>query len=73
MELDTMYRSSENQLSRALHEASGTIVNTAQLAELVKDAKRLPELRVSYGGLHTCINQYPLYPFRELRYLDNVR
>lgn len=71
-----MYRSSEQQLTRALHETSGTIVDTAQLTELVKDAKRLPELRVIFlvcGGLHECINQCPSYPFRELRYLDDVR
>lgn len=46
MELDNLYRSSEQQLTRAVHEASETTVDTANLAELVKDAKRLPELRV---------------------------
>lgn len=46
VELDTLYRSSEQQLTRALHETSETTVDTANLTELVKDAKRLPELRV---------------------------
>lgn len=49
VELDTLYRSSEHQLSKAVQETSGTTVDTANLTELVKDAKRLPELRV--GGV----------------------
>lgn len=46
LELDSLYRSSEQQLTKASHEASETTVDTTSLAELVKDAKRLPELRV---------------------------
>ena len=46
MELDTLYRSSEQQLNRVLQEAGGVAVDTAVTAELIKDAKRLPELRV---------------------------
>ena len=46
MELDTSYRWSEQQLTPAQQENSRQAVDTSQHAELIKDAKRLPELRV---------------------------
>lgn len=44
-ELDTLYRSSEQQLKKA-EQGEKPAIDTAQLAGLVRDAKQLPELRV---------------------------
>ena len=47
-ELDTLYRSCEDQLRQVLCETSaGSGVDTTLITGLIKDAKLLPELRVS--------------------------
>ncbi len=44
-ELDALYRSSEQQLKKA-EQGRKPAINTDQPAELIKDAKKLPDLRV---------------------------
>ena len=72
MELDTSYRWSEQQLMPAQQESSRQAVDTTQHTELIKDAKRLPELRVrdAYTGQVTM--DY-LVPYSGWRYLGGVR
>ena len=44
-ELDTLHRSSEQQLKK-VEQGGKPAINTAEPAELIKEAKKLPELRV---------------------------
>ena len=53
MELETSYRWSEQQLTTAQQEGSRQALDPTQHSELIKDAKRLPELRVR-GGWWGC-------------------
>ena len=63
VEMETLYRVSEEQLKKAIQEKAEPDVDLAQPAALVKDAKKLPELRVSTGYttctcIYTCIYIY---------------